>query len=62
MPHQGTPAIEKLRPAVICAFISSQREAMSPLHVAVEYLCSPANPERVSKNTRLFGSALRCPL
>ena len=43
-------------------FISSQRVAMSPLHVAVEYLCRPAKPLRVSRNTRLSLSTPRCPL
>ena len=31
------------------------------LHVAVEYRCKPANPERVSKKTQRSGSTARCP-
>src|SRR5665647_881309 len=41
--------------------MSSHLVPISPLHVAVEYLCKPAKPERVSKNTRLPGSELLCP-
>src|SRR5665647_1505998 len=41
--------------------MSSHLVPISPLQVAVEYLCNPANPERVSRNTLLPGSVLLCP-